>query len=77
MPIVDNPDVAPNCPRCGKPLTYRTTGIGSRSKGGVTVGAGEVKQCFCEEHGLYALWPDGTLKYTPSSYRPTELADLE
>jgi hypothetical protein len=77
MPHVDNPDVAPDCPRCGKPLTYRTTGIGSRSKGEVTVGPQEVKQYFCEEHGFYALWPDGELKHTPSGYRRTELIDLE
>ena len=36
-PHVDNPDVAPDCPRCSKPLTYRTTGIGSHSKGEVTL----------------------------------------
>jgi hypothetical protein len=77
VPYVNNPDIAPDCPRCGQPLAYRCTGTGSRSKGDVTVGSVEVKQYFCEQHGFYSLWPDGLLKYIASGYRQTELIDLE
>ncbi len=72
-----DPDVLRNCPRCGKPLAYRTSGIGSHTKGDVTVDGQVVHQFFCQEHGFYVLGPDGRLKYQPSSHRTTERADLE
>lgn len=70
-------DPPPNCPRCGEPLTYRKTGIGSRQKGNVRQDNQEVHLYFCDRDGFYTLWPDGGVRYTPSSYRPTELTDFD
>ena len=66
-----------NCPKCGEALTYRKTGTGSYRKGNITRGDQEVKLYFCERDGFYSLWPNGRLKYVPSSYRPTTVSDLE
>jgi len=66
-----------SCPKCGEALIYKKTGIGSYQKGNVRRDAQEVRLYFCERDGFYSLWPDGRLKYVPSSHRPTTLSDLE
>lgn len=76
MTVVSDPD-RPNCPRCNQPLTYRQTGIGSHRKGDIITENQAVQLYFCEQHGFYSRWPDGRLRYAPSSYRPTELDDQE
>lgn len=66
-----------NCPRCGELLAYRTTGVGSRSKGDAHDENQDVRLYFCERDGFYNLWPDGRLRYLASSHRPTERSDFE
>jgi hypothetical protein len=70
IPIASDPNLTANCPQCGHPLTYRNSGTGSWRKGTIDLTDQQVHLYFCEQDGFYSLWPDGTLKYTPSSDPP-------
>ena len=73
---MSDPNVSVSCPKCGQPLAYRKTGRGRRTKGSVIYEEQEVHLYFCERDGFYTLWSDGSVTYTPSSFRKTEPSDF-
>lgn len=74
------PNLSPNCPGCGRPLSYRKTGNAWRRRlrrDAVIETADTVHLYQCGTHGFFMVWPDGRLGYASNSSNDHDPNDFD